>query len=303
MRMRGRIVEVRSTKQSVIKVLVPKSLNLKEKKDKTMKIGNREFDLKNDIYIMGILNVTPDSFSDGGKWNDMDAALKHVEDMIAEGADIIDVGGESTRPGHIQITEEEEAARVKPVIEAIKSRFDIPISIDTYKSSVAKVAFDAGADLINDIWGFKYDEKMAPLAAEYGVACCLMHNKNEAVYENFYDDMLKETQECVDIAKAAGVADDKIMVDPGVGFGKNYEMNLETINHMERFHELGYPILLGTSRKSVIGLTLDLPADQRVEGTLVTTVMAVQKGCSFVRVHDVKENKRAIDMTKAILRF
>ena len=268
-----------------------------------MKIGNREFDLKNDIYIMGILNVTPDSFSDGGKWNNMDAALQHVEDMIAEGADVIDVGGESTRPGHIQITEEEEAARVKPIIEAIKSRFDIPVSIDTYKSSVARVALDAGADLINDVWGFKYDEKMAPLAAEYGVACCLMHNKNEAVYDNFYVDMLRETQECVDIAKAAGVADDKIMVDPGVGFGKNYEMNLETINHMERFHELGYPILLGTSRKSVIGLTLDLPADQRVEGTLVTTVMAVQKGCSFVRVHDVKENKRAIDMTKAILRF
>ncbi len=268
-----------------------------------MRIGNRDFDVANNTYIMGILNVTPDSFSDGGKWINMDDALRHVEEMIEEGAHIIDVGGESTRPGHIQISEEEEAARVKPIVEAIRRRFDIPISIDTYKASVAEVALDAGADLVNDVWGFKYDEKMASLVAKYQASCCLMHNKNEAVYNNFYDDMLKETQECVDIARAAGVAEDKIMVDPGVGFGKTYEMNLETIHHMERFHELGYPILLGTSRKSVIGMTLDLPADQRVEGTLVTTVMAVQKGCAFVRVHDVKENKRTIQMTQAILKY
>lgn len=267
-----------------------------------MKIGNREFDTKNETYIMGILNVTPDSFSDGGKWNHLDAALLHTEDMIADGADIIDVGGESTRPGHIQISDEEEAGRVAPMIEAIRSRFDIPISVDTYKSAVAECAFQAGADLINDIWGFKYDPKMAALAAKYQVACCLMHNKNEAVYDNFFEDMLRETAECAALARQAGIPDDKIMLDPGVGFGKTYEMNLETIHYLERFHELGYPILLGTSRKSVVGLTLDLPADQRVEGTLVTTVMAVEKGCAFVRVHDVKENKRAILMTQAILR-
>lgn len=268
-----------------------------------MKIGNKTFDTEHNTYIMGILNVTPDSFSDGGKWNNMDAALRHAEEMINDGADIIDIGGESTRPGHIQISEQEEAERVTPIIEAVKARFDIPISIDTYKSYVAEAALEAGAHLVNDIWGFKYDPKMAALVKKYDAACCLMHNKNEAVYENFYDDMLKETAECIRLAKEAGIADDKIMVDPGVGFGKNLQLNLETIHHMERFHELGYPVLLGTSRKSVIGLTLDLPADQRVEGTLVTTVMAVEKGISFVRVHDVKENKRAIDMTRAILAY
>lgn len=266
-----------------------------------MKIGNRDFDVLNETYIMGILNVTPDSFSDGGKWNNLDAALAHVEQMLEEGADIIDVGGESTRPGHIQISEKEEADRVTPFIREIRKRFDVPISIDTYKASVAEAALDAGADMINDIWGFQYDEKMAPLAARYQASCCLMHNKNEAVYENFYEDILAETQHCIDTALAAGLAKEKICIDPGVGFGKTYEMNLETIHYLERFHSLGYPILLGTSRKSVIGLTLDLPADQRVEGTLVTTVMAVEKKCAFVRVHDIKENKRVIDMTKAIL--
>lgn len=266
-----------------------------------MRIGNRTFDTEQKCYIMGILNVTPDSFSDGGKWNSMDKALKHTQEMIDQGADIIDVGGESTRPGHVQITEQEEIERVVPVIEAVRSRFDIPISVDTYKSKVAKPAIAAGADLVNDIWGLKYDSKMAGLIAQSGVACCLMHNKEKAEYNHFYREMLRETKECVAIARAAGIPDDKIILDPGVGFGKTYEMNLETIHYMERFHSLGYPMLLGTSRKSVIGLTLDLPADQREEGTLVTTVMAVMKKYSFVRVHDVKANKRAIQMTKAIL--
>ena len=242
-----------------------------------MKIGTKEFDVKNKTYIMGILNVTPDSFSDGGKWNHMDAALVHAEEMIREGTAILDIGGESTRPGHQQITEDEEIQRVAAAIEA-------------------------GADLVNDIWGLKYDPEMAGLIARTGVACCLMHNKNNTEYQDFYPDMLRETAECVKLAKEAGIADDKIILDPGVGFGKNYEQNLETILHMERFHELGYPMLLGTSRKSVIGLTLDLPADQRVEGTLVTTVMAVMKKYAFVRVHDIKENQRTIRMTEAILR-
>jgi dihydropteroate synthase len=266
-----------------------------------MKIGNREFDVKNKTYVMGILNVTPDSFSDGGKWNSLDVAVKHAGEMVQDGAAIIDIGGESTRPGHQQISDEEEISRVVPVIEAVKRELDIPVSIDTYKSKVAEAAIAAGADLVNDIWGLKYDPKMAELIARTGVACCLMHNKDRAEYENFYEDMLRETAECAAIARAAGVAEDKIILDPGVGFGKTYEMNLETIRDMERFHELGYPMLLGTSRKSVIGLTLDLPADQREEGTLVTTVMAVQKGYAFVRVHDVKANYRAIKMTEAIL--
>lgn len=266
-----------------------------------MIIGNKEFDLNNHCYIMGILNVTPDSFSDGGRYNNLDNALKHTEQMIAEGADIIDVGGESTRPGHEVITDGEEISRVTPVIEAIKKNFDIPISIDTYKGAVTEAALQAGADLVNDIWGFKHDERVAKLTAQYNAACCLMHNRDNTLYENFQKDFLSDMKECIDIAKRAGVSDDKIILDPGVGFGKTYEHNLEIINHVDILHELGYPILLGTSRKSVIGLTLDLPATDRVEGTLATTVVGVMKGCSFVRVHDIKENYRIIKMTEAIL--
>lgn len=267
-----------------------------------MKIGNREFDVKNDTYVMGILNVTPDSFSDGGKFNNLEAALAHTEEMIKEGATIIDVGGESTRPGYTLISDEEEIGRVVPVIRAIKEKFDIPVSIDTYKSKVAKAAIAAGADLVNDIWGLKYDKNMAKVIADAGAACCLMHNRDNMEYTSFMDDMLADLQETVQLAKEAGIADDKIMLDPGVGFAKSYENNLEAIQKVGRLHELGYPVLLGTSRKSVVGLTLDTTKDERVEGTLVTTVFGVQQGCAFVRVHDVKENMRAIRMTQAILK-
>ena len=266
-----------------------------------MKIGNKSFDTAEHTYIMGILNVTPDSFSDGGKWNTPDEALGRAEQMVKDGADIVDIGGESTRPGHEQITEEEEIQRVVPVIEAVKARIDVPVSVDTYKSRVAEAALKAGADLVNDIWGLKYDSRMAALIAETGAACCLMHNKEKAEYEEFYQDMLRETEACVKIAREAGIPDNKIILDPGIGFGKTYEMNLETLHYMERFHTFGYPMLLGTSRKSVIGLTLNLPADQREEGTLVTTVMAVMKKYAFVSVHDIKANKRAIQMAEAIL--
>ena len=266
-----------------------------------MKIGNRFFDTQNHTYIMGILNITPDSFSDGGKWNHLDEALRHTEAMIADGADIIDIGGESTRPGHTPVSAEEEAQRVLPVIEAVRKRFDIPISVDTFKSSVAESAIQAGADLVNDIWGLKYDSEMGAVIAKYDVACCLMHNKSNTEYNNFLIDMLSETQECVNLARKAGIKDEKIILDPGVGFGKTFEMNLETMKHLELFKNLGFPVLLGTSRKSMIGLALDLPVDQRVEGTLATSVIGVMKGCAFVRVHDIKENKRVIQMTEAIL--
>ena len=266
-----------------------------------MKIRNTEFDVKNHTYIMGILNVTPDSFSDGGKWNTLDHAMKHVETMLEDGADLIDVGGESTRPGHTPVGAQEEIERVLPVIEAIRSRFDVPISVDTYKGSVADASLKAGADLINDVWGLKYDPEMAPVIARHNAPCCLMHNKENTEYNNFLIDMLAETQECVNIARKAGIKDENIILDPGVGFGKTYEMNLETMNHLELFQHLGFPVLLGTSRKSMIGLALDLPVDQRVEGTLATSVIGVMKGCAFVRVHDVKENKRVIQMTEAIL--
>ena len=267
-----------------------------------MIIGNKNFDTEHHTYVMGILNVTPDSFSDGGRFNTLDAALRHAEEMVADGADILDVGGESTRPGHTRITDEEEIERVVPVIQSLKSHFDIPVSIDTYKSTVARAALEAGADLVNDIWGFKYDPHMARLTEEYQTACCLMHNRHTAEYQNFLEDFMNDMQECIRIAKEAGIPDDKIILDPGVGFGKNYEMNLEIIQKVGKMQELGYPVLLGTSRKSVIGLTLDLPSDQREEGTLATTVYGMLNGCSFVRVHDVKANKRAIAMTEAILR-
>ena len=267
-----------------------------------MIIGNKEFDTKNNTYIMGILNVTPDSFSDGGRYDTIDAALFHARQMVKEGADILDIGGESTRPGHIQITDAEEIGRVVPVIERLKQEFDIPLSIDTYKSTVAEAALAAGADLVNDIWGLKYDEKMASVIAKSGAACCLMHNREKAEYDDFAADFLEDMRGCVALAGRAGIRHDKIILDPGVGFGKTYEMNLEIINQLELLHQFDLPILLGTSRKSVIGLTLDLPADQREEGTLVTTVYAVQKGCAFVRIHDVKKNKRAIRMTQALMR-
>lgn len=267
-----------------------------------MKIGKYCFDTDKNCYIMGILNVTPDSFSDGGQWNSLDKAREHVAEMIQEGASIIDVGGESTRPGHTQITTEEEINRVVPVIRMIKENFDVPVSVDSYKGDVVEAALEAGADMVNDIWGLKYDRRVAELIARYQVPCCLMHNREKAEYEDFLEDVCRDLEESLEIAGTAGIPKENIILDPGVGFGKNYEQNLEIIHHLDRLKDLGYPVLLATSRKSVIGLTLDLPADQRVEGTLVTTVMGVERGASFVRIHDVKENMRAIRMTQAILR-
>lgn len=268
-----------------------------------MRIGTKEFDTKNKTYVMGILNMTPDSFSDGGKWNRMDRALAHVEQMIREGADLIDVGGESTRPGYVQVTDEEEIERTAPVIEQIRARFDIPISIDTYKSAVAKEAVAKGADLVNDIWGLKYDAALAGVIADTGAACCLMHNLRQAEthpYQNLMQDLVQDLQESVAIADSAGIRNEQIILDPGIGFAKTYENNLEIIRSLEQLQTLGFPVLLGASRKSVIGLSLDLPASERLEGTLVTTVFAVMKQCAFVRVHDVKENVRAVRMAEAI---
>ena len=269
-----------------------------------MRIGNRDFDTDNECYIMGILNFTPDSFSDGGKYNNIDKALAHAEQMIAEGADIIDIGGESTRPGFTRISDEEEIARVVPAIEAVKARFDIPVSIDTYKHRVAAAAVEAGADLFNDICGLKHDSgEMAALIAKTGLPCCLMHNRNDMDYGCFMDDLLSDMRGTVEIAHNAGIAGEKIILDPGIGFAKTLENNLEAIDRLDVLkNELGYPVLLGTSRKSVIGLTLGLPSDQRVEGTVATTVIGVLRGAAFVRVHDVKENLRAVKMTQAIMK-
>lgn len=266
-----------------------------------MKIGNRNFDIKHHTYIMGILNVTPDSFSDGGSYVKVDDALFQTERMLKEGADIIDVGGESTRPGYEQISVQEEMDRIIPVIEKIQKEFNPVISVDTYKSQVAQAAILAGADLINDVWGFRYDNQMAHVAAKYELPCCLMHNRMEPVYESLMEGVIGDLQGSLEIAQKAGVKEEKIILDPGIGFGKTYEMNLEVMKNIQQITELGYPTLLGTSRKSVIGITLDVPVEKRLEGTLATTAYGVMKGCAFVRVHDVLENKRVIAMMEAIL--
>lgn len=271
-----------------------------------MKIGNREFltnvseDTDSPVYVMGILNVTPDSFSDGGSYCHIDAAVRRAEQMIAEGADIIDIGGESTRPGYTVISEEEEISRTAPVIEKLKSQFDIPVSIDTYKGNVAQAALEAGADMVNDIWGLKHDDKIAYVIKEYHAVCCLMHNRMQAVYKNFLQDVKKDLEDSLQLAQTAGIKKEKIILDPGIGFAKTYEQNLSIIKNMSYFTELQFPLLLGASRKSVIGLTLNVPAGERIEGTVVTTVLAAMAGYSFVRVHDIRENVQALKMLKAV---
>lgn len=269
-----------------------------------MLIGKKEFDLNNNCYIMGILNFTPDSFSDGGKFNNIDSALMRVEQMIKDGMDIVDIGGESTRPDYTKISDEEEISRIVPIIAAVKQRFDIPVSLDTYKYRVAEAGINAGADLINDIWGLKYDDgQMAKLIAENGLPCCLMHNRDTQEYNCFIDDIISDMIQTTDIALKSGIQKEKIILDVGVGFAKSYENNLEAIDRIDEFRtRLGYPVLLGTSRKSVIGITLDLPSDERIEGTVATTVAGVMKGVSMVRVHDVKENARAVKMAQAIMK-
>ena len=267
-----------------------------------MKIGKKEFSTKGRTYVMGILNVTPDSFSDGGKWNRMDAALDHVEQMLDEGMDILDIGGESTRPGYTLISDQEEIERVVPMIEAVKARFDVPISLDTYKSNVAKAGLAAGADMINDIWGLKYDAQMAQVIAQAGVACCLMHNRKAQDYNAFFPDMLDDLGQTLAIAQKAGISRDYILLDPGVGFAKSYENNLECVRRLpELIAAFDLPVLLGTSRKSMIGLALELPSDQRVEGTIATSVMAAMAGCRVGRAHEGQANKRAVRMTEAIV--
>ena len=267
-----------------------------------MRIGDKEFNLRHRTYIMGILNVTPDSFSDGGKFNEFEAALVQARKLIEDGADIIDIGGESTRPGAEYVSEEEEIKRVVTIIEAIKSELDVIISIDTYKSKTAEAAVKAGADIINDVWGAKYDKKIADVAAKYKVPIILMHNRENKPYENLMQDVKADLQESIDIALSAGVKKENIILDPGIGFAKTYEENLIVMNNCNEIKDMGYQVLLGTSRKSMIGITLNLPVNERVEGTVATTVIGIMKGMNFIRVHDVLENKRAAVMTDTIIK-
>jgi dihydropteroate synthase len=263
--------------------------------------GPYRLDFRNRTLVMGILNVTPDSFSDGGRYNRLDDALAHARKLAADGADIIDVGGESTRPGSQPVSLEEELERVIPVVEAVAREIDLPISVDTYKAEVARQAVRAGAHIINDVWGAKKDPDMARTAAELDVPIILMHNREKAEYRSLMDDICADLLESVEIVKQAGVRDERIILDPGIGFAKTYEDNLTVMRHLERVTSLGYPVLLGTSRKSMIGRTLDLPPDERVEGTAATVALGIVKGCRIVRVHDVKEMARVCRMMDAML--
>lgn len=265
-------------------------------------INNIELDYRKETFVMGILNVTPDSFSDGGKYNLFDAAIEHAKEMVENGAKIIDVGGESTRPGgYTRISDEEEISRIVPIIKALKKEVPAIISVDTYKSAVARAAIEAGAHMINDIWGAKADPEIAKVAAELNVPIILMHNRENSQYSNYFEDFIKDLQESIKIAKDAGVPDEHIILDPGIGFVKNLEQSIETMQRLDELVEMGYPVLLATSRKRMIGTILNVPVNERVEGTAATCAYGVMKGCHMVRVHDVKEVARTVKMIDALM--
>jgi dihydropteroate synthase len=266
-----------------------------------LRCGDYELDLRKKTMIMGIVNVTPDSFSDGGRFYDIDRAVEHAKRLVADGADIIDIGGESTRPGAEKVPLEEELRRVIPVVKAVAQEIDVPISIDTYKAEVAKQAIEAGAHIINDVWGAKADAKMAEVAAFYDVPIILMHNRHDLQYRDLISDMISDLMESVAIVKRAGVKDENIILDPGIGFAKTVEHNLEIMRRLDEFTKLGYPLLLGTSRKRFIGHVLDLPVNERVEGTGATVCLGIVKGAHIVRVHDVLPIARMAKMMDAML--
>jgi len=253
--------------------------------------------------VMGILNITPDSFSDGGRFFDFDIALKHAREMVELGADIIDIGGESTRPAAEPVALDEELRRVMPVLQRLVGELDVPVSVDTYKAEVARQALAAGAHIINDVWGLKADPDMAKTVAQYEDApLIMMHNQKGTEYVSLMDDILAALQESIDLALAAGVKQENLIIDPGIGFGKNLDQNLEVMKRLGEFKTLGCPLLLGTSRKSMIGNTLQLPADERVEGTSATVTFGISQGADIVRVHDIKEMARVVRMTDAMYR-
>ena len=271
---------------------------------KKISCGNKEIILGERTLVMGILNVTPDSFSDGGRYNNLDSAMKQAERLISEGADIIDVGGESTRPGHTQITSEEEISRVVPIIEKISKNLDTIISIDTYKYDVAEEAIKAGANIINDIWGLQYDNgEMAELVKKSNLPLIAMHNQNDEVYNKDIMLVLREFfEKTFKIADKYGIDRDTIILDPGLGFGKNVEQNIEVLSRLNELKDMG-SILLGASKKRFIGKLLnDLPFDERVEGTVATTVIGIERGVDIVRVHNVLENKRACLVADGVYR-
>ncbi|GGK01229.1 dihydropteroate synthase [Lentibacillus kapialis] len=262
---------------------------------------SRTFQLDERTHIMGILNVTPDSFSDGGSFTTVERAVKQAILMEEEGADMIDIGGESTRPDHEPISKEEEINRILPVIRAVKENITIPISVDTYKAETARQAVDAGAEIINDVWGAKREPDIAHVAADYNIPIILMHNRTNRNYTSLIPDMKQDLQKSVDIAVGAGIAPENIVLDPGIGFAKTSADNLTVMNHLEEFHELNHPILLGASRKSFIGKILDVPANERDNGTGATTCLGITKGVQIVRVHNVKVHTELAKMMDTML--
>lgn len=261
------------------------------------------FEYGKKTYIMGILNVTPDSFSDGGSYTNVEIAVKHAKKMVEEGADIIDVGGESTRPGHKFVSVEEEIKRISPVIKTLKKNINIPISIDTYKSQVAEEALKLGVYMVNDVWGLTYDEDMANVIGKYDASVCIMHNQEGTDYDKDIIENIKEfLQNSIDKAIKAGVKKEKIVLDPGIGFGKTFEQNLEVLRRLNELKSLGYPILLGTSRKSVLGNIVGGEPKDRIEATVATTVLGIRDGVEIVRVHDVKENLQAAKIADRLYR-
>ncbi|WP_062350123.1 dihydropteroate synthase [Bacillus kwashiorkori] len=265
-------------------------------------MGQYHLDFSKKTYIMGILNITPDSFSDGGQFFHIHQSITHAKKLIDDGADIIDIGGESTRPGHEPVSEKEEIQRVIPVIEQMAKEILVPISIDTYKARTAAEAIAAGAHIINDIWGAKKDPEIAAVAAKNNVPIILMHNREDMNYQSFIRDSLYDLYESITIAKKAGVRDEQIILDPGIGFAKTYEQNIEMMRNLDKIVSLGYPVLLGTSRKSMIGQALELPVTERLEGTGATVCYGITKGCSIVRVHDVKPIARMAKMMDILMR-
>jgi len=279
----------------------PLRKNIFKCRDKELKLGTK-------TIIMGVLNLTPDSFYDGGKYTQVDKALKHVEQMIEEGADIIDIGGESTRPGSLGVSEQEECERVIPIIKEIRKRFDIILSIDTTKSGVALGALKEGASIINDISGFNFDKKIADAASEYGAGVVLAHTSSrpqdmqrKTQYKSLMEDVVKSLRASIDIAEDSGIDKSSIIVDPGFGFGKTAEQNLILLKNLGRLRELGKPILIGTSNKSFIGKTLNAEIEERLEGTAATVAIGILNGASILRVHDIAQMKRVSTMVDAVL--
>ncbi|MGE7273376.1 dihydropteroate synthase [Brevibacillus panacihumi] len=283
---------------------IREALAMREQLDRRRRLvcGPHVLPLGERTLVMGILNVTPDSFSDGGRYIDLDQAVAQARHMVEAGADLIDIGGESTRPGSEPVDAAEELDRVLPIIRALSTELQVPLSIDTYKAEVADRAVQAGAHIINDIWGAKRDKRMAEVASRHQVPIILMHNREDRNYQHFFANFVKDLRESVQIALQAGVRHDQIILDPGIGFAKSLEQNLETMRRLDDLVGLGFPVLLATSRKSMIGHVLDLPVDERMEGTAATVALGVAKGCHMVRVHDVKEMKRVTTMMDAMVK-